>query len=513
MREDIKNLNELSDSRELLEARPNPMIAWFIYLLLIIFVSAILWTCFGEVDEVVKADGVVRTNETVSTVRNETPRQVKRIAFSEGQHVKKGDILFELDSSEEELQKEKLEEEIVKKEKKLKDVELLKLSIEKGENQIKDKAEDNEYYQRFQAYQSNLALIKQEHESAKLEVSENRESQKSQKESIQSQKERLESKSGQLKRLRDAINNKKNVFKKEETPYYDLFLEIDGMIEQLDKTVNETKEAYETLKENSNTTDSPEIEKQLSEAKKAYEESIVKRDQYKNQQLLQVNSEIEQVEDKIKEVEATSGSDIDFAKLEETHDKNYQASVEKYKSDSLVEVTNEIDDVEQQIEQLQHELSTIEQQIDANLVKAPRSGVVNVRTDISEGDLLQVGTEVLRIIPETNPSTYTVQLSVLNQDIAKTKIGDEVKFSIHSLPYEEYGKVKGKITQVSSDATIDPETGMSYYLVEATIDNETLYSHKGDEEAIKVGMTTEAHIVTDSKKILYFLLEKMHLKD
>lgn len=72
-----------------------------------------------------------------------------------------------------------------------------------------------------------------------------------------------------------------------------------------------------------------------------------------------------------------------------------------------------------------------------------------------------------------------------------------------------------KLTEPTTplDATVDPETGMSYYLVEATIDNETLYGHKGDEGAIKIGMTTEAHIVTDSKKILYFLLEKMHLKD
>ena len=64
MRKDIRHLNELSDSREMLEAKPNPLMVWFIYLLLIMIVSALIWIYYGKMDEVVKADGVIRTVET-----------------------------------------------------------------------------------------------------------------------------------------------------------------------------------------------------------------------------------------------------------------------------------------------------------------------------------------------------------------------------------------------------------------------------------------------------------------
>lgn len=81
------------------------------------------------------------------------------------------------------------------------------------------------------------------------------------------------------------------------------------------------------------------------------------------------------------------------------------------------------------------------------------------------------------------------------------------------MPYKEYGELRGTITDIATDATVDAKTGISYYLVESEIENKPLFSYKGEEGEIKMGMTCEAQVITKQKKILYYLLEKIHLKD
>lgn len=54
---------------------------------------------------------------------------------------------------------------------------------------------------------------------------------------------------------------------------------------------------------------------------------------------------------------------------------------------------------------------------------------------------------------------------------------------------------------------------VSYYFVESEIENKPLFSYKGEQGEIKIGMTCEAQVVTKQKKILYYLLEKINLKN
>lgn len=527
MREELKELNEMSDSRELLESKPNPIMPLFIYLIITILVISFIWTYFGEIDEVVKANGVVRTNEPVSTVRNQVSNQVESIHFSEGQYVEEGDTLFTLDQSDKELQKALIEKDLDEAEEKLVDLETLKKSIQQEENLF---SVDNEVYERYKSYQSNLSLMRQEFEGSTLEVSQSIQEQNRQTESLKSQRENINKKIDQLERLKDVIQNKENTFGKEETPYYNQAVEILITIERMEKEIKERKEFYEKAKnefknneKDVETTVEDGVEdiigegtvtqEQVSEGKRLYEEAEYELEQYINQQLLQVNNEVDQEKDQLEEIITALNSTLDFSKLENNQKESYQASLENFKSDILVQINNDIESLKQQTAQFKQEISTVEQQMKDNIIKAPIDGIINVRTKLSTGDFLQAGTEVLTIIPGTDTSTYKVQLLVLNQDIANTRVGDLVNFRLHSLPYQEFGQLHGEITKVSADAVHDAETGVSYYSVEATIDNETLLSHKQQEAEIKIGMTTDAHIIVESKKILHFLLEKIDLRD
>ncbi|MDL4838917.1 HlyD family efflux transporter periplasmic adaptor subunit [Aquibacillus rhizosphaerae] len=553
MREELKNLKDMSDSRELLEAKPNPIMPLFIYLLIIVVVISIVWTYFGEMDEVVKANGVVRTNETISSIRTEVPSKVESIEFTEGQQVNKDDILFTLDQSDQELQKQLLEEELTQVKNKKSQLNTLKQSIESGESLFDEQVQDdNEVYERYVSYQTSLSLYQQEFEDSTIEINQNIEEQSNQRKNFQSKKENSENKLEQLDRLKRAIENKENLFDNKGNPYFSRFATIELTIEQMEEDVEQSEKAYNSLKEQKQIEEEKEEElpvakepeldesleqginqeteqeveqtidtessnsvikqEQIEESKRLYEQAEYELEQYINQEILKVNNEIEQEKEKLNEITTALDGTSDYSEMMDSQEENYSATLENFKSDMLVQVSNDIDGLDQRVDKLNQKLTVLEEQIQDSIMVAPVDGVVHVRTNVSAGDFLEAGTEVLTIVPDSSASTFKVQLSVLNRDIANTRVGDIVNFRINSLPYQEYGLVKGEITKISSDATIDPESGRSYYLVEATMDQKKLFSHKGEEANIKVGMTTDAHIVTDSKKIIYYLLEKIDLR-
>lgn len=523
MKEEFKNINEMSDSRELLEARPNPIIPLFIYLIIAILALALIWSYFGEMDEVVKANGVIRTNEIESTVRNQEPNQVNSILFFEGQYVEEGDILFTMDISGKEFSGKLIEEELEEVENRLVNLEILKDSVNQGRNLFKT---DNEFSERFISYESNLSITQLEFESTSLEITQNIEEQNKQKKGMESQRKKIEGNVKQLDRLKEVIEYKKNIFKKDETPYYNQAADIVMAIERMEKEKNVKREKYEEIRgllneNNESIEQSPEdlggnliiTQEQVDEQMRLYEAVEYELQQYINQQLLQVNNDIILENTRLEEVKNTLDAGQDFSALKENRQNNYLVSLDSIKSDMVIQINNEISSTEQNIEQLRQELSVLDKQMEESVIRAPIEGVVNVRAKISVGDFIQAGTEVLTIVPEINASTYKVQLTVPNHDIINTKIGDRVSFRIHSLPYQEYGIMYGEITKISTDAVHDLETGLSYYLVEASIDNDILHSYKGKEANIKVGMTTDAHIIAESKKVLYFLLEKIDLRE
>lgn len=545
MREELKNLNEMNDSRELLEAKPNPIMPLFIYLIMIILVIAFIWTYFGELDEVVKANGIVRTSETIGTVRNEVADQVEEIHFSEGQQVKAGDILFTLEQNSLKLQNNLMNEDLKKLEARLKNLETLKTSVEKDEDLFTEATrQDNDVYERYTSYQSNVSLLKQELEGSTIEINQSIKEQTKQQESLQVQIENAKEMINELERLKGAIDNQQNVFAKSEAPYYQRYNTINLTISQMEKMVetrkedvnklqtemtNQKKQTEEVVQEEA-TQETEEVnaqvetesaankeslitDDQIDESKKLVEQSEYELAQYKNEQLLQVGNEIQQAKLQLEELTATLNSTLDYSDLVDNQQDNFQASLENFKSDTLVQISSDIEALKQQMVSQKQELSTLKEQQNDSVIKAPIDGVVNVKTDISKGEFLPAGTEVLTIVPASKSSTFIVELAVKNQDIAGAKVGDEVNIRIHSLPYQEYGQLYGKITKISTDAVIDPETGMSYYKAEAEIKKEKLYSYKDKEAQIKVGMTADAHIVAGSKKIIYFLLEKIDLRD
>ena len=386
----IQNIEEMTDSRELLEAKPHPFLTGFIYLLLLMIITALVWCYFGEIDIVVKANGIVRPAQKISTIRSKIAGRITGIYYTDGQKVNQGDLLLSIEQTSIDIEKSAVSQELARTRKELNNVKILKecilenISIEQCKPLFHD--DSNEYFYRYLDYTSNI------------------------------------------QKLTNSLQQKQDI--------YNTQLKL---LESGAATSNDVKNAKDAF-------DSAELDLQI----------------YRNKYLLDIQNTIITDEKTLNTIEKT------------------------FKSTNL--------------------------NIQNSNITAPIAGIINVIMEFNKGDLLENGTTIATILPDKD-SRLKVQLYVSNQDIAKIKVGDWIKYHFLALPYREYGELKGKIINIGIDTKTDIQKNESVYLVEADIDNKPIYSYKGTKGEIKIGMLCEAQVITKTKKIFYYLLEKISLMD
>lgn len=323
-------------------------------------------------------------------------------------------------------------------------------------------------------------------------------------------KEKIKKEINNLNTLRDSINENENEFSDEESEYYNKFSQYKSSLSELENNIEIQKEKINNLTNKKNTiVDS--YKNKIESLKKLIESAKRDVSKYKNNSALDVKKKLDDASKSIDTLE----SDLDKCKFTPELDSINQElatnEITKYKIDTLVELDNNTKNNETKITELKSNIETLQLSIDKSTVKAMIDGIISVKQDIAEGELLASGTEVLEIIPK-NDSQYKVQLYVSNKDITGIEVGQKIKYHFDALPYKEYGELTGEITDIAVDSSIDTRSGISYYLVESEIKNEPLFSYKGEQGELKMGMTCEAQVITKQKRILYYLLEKLNFK-
>jgi hemolysin D len=85
---------------ELMEAPPSPTARWLLWGTLTFISMALLWSIFGQIDIIAAAQGKITPAGYTKTLQPFENGVVRRILVRDGQHVKAGDLLIELDDSD-----------------------------------------------------------------------------------------------------------------------------------------------------------------------------------------------------------------------------------------------------------------------------------------------------------------------------------------------------------------------------------------------------------------------------
>lgn len=628
----IQNLSEITDSREMLEAKPHKFTSIFAYGLIGILAVALIWSYFGEIDIVVKTNGVVRSNDKTISVINEVAGKVQDVNFKEGQMVKEGDVLYTLDCRDSILSKDNYEKQLKTLQLDTDNIDKLRKSILNNENyfdvnnpdeagyynkylqyitnneklsltekqtglqidgtnenklisiidasrqvsenndviygldmllqSIKDNKnnfsdDENIYSSEYSDYKYGVQNLQNALEQRKIELQSAKDKYKkdindyeiemdntkiaynnsllklqeyksnfisqiqssitqarnslSSETITDAEEDQIQDQIDNLQLLIESIDKDSNEFSDSDNEYYNKFLEYRSNIKELENNIKSQKNLVSNLKkkkdyiiDNYNNT--------MSSTKKILDGAQIDLDKYQNKSALDIKSKLKEVSINTEKIQNEMEKAKGTPELDGVNEDLAANEITKYKMDTLVQLDDSTKLNEQKIDELKTNIETLKFNIDKSTVKATIDGVVNIKNDIAKGQLAPIGQEVLAVIPQDN-SQYKVQLYVSNKDIAGMKIGEKIKYHFEALPYKEYGELNGTITDIATDATVDQKTGVSYYLVESEIENKPLFSYKGEKGELKIGMTCEAQVITKQKKILYYLLEKINLKD
>lgn len=480
MRGIIENLSELSDSKEMLHMKPPAFGIVFIYLLMAILCAGAIWSYFGEVDIVVKAKGIVRPQEGISTLTSKSSGKITSLNFKNGDKVKTGDIIMILENDSLLVNQESMEKEYmkIKRERDLSNRFLTYLT--NGTNGFNPSSEAD-YYQRFSKYLMDVDKIE-----STIEGLENK---------IKRLEEELKGQSLLIEAMSTGTHQLEN------QPTYKL------MYQDYCYTLKSLQVDYE------NQLKQLEIQNDLYQAGtipfNEFQNAQIKVDgallaleKFKNESSLSANQNLEHSNQALVELRI----ELDKLKPKETN----QSPAAYLQSEMTIALHNAIKDYDNQISILKGSLEKNKLEIQNSVIKSEIGGIINFNQYFATGDVVHSGLEIGKVLSPT-AQNFQVQLQVLNRDIRQLQKHDTVKFRLDALPYKEYGTLEGHITYISSDSILDTASGISYYTVEASIENKPLKSYKNKEAHIKVGMTLEGHVITQRKKILWHLLELLNL--
>ncbi len=475
MRFKIESIEELSDSRQVMEGKPHKFTSIFIYLLLVAVLVFLLWAWFSEKEVVVKVSGIVKPSEKILTVSNEISGSIKEVYMTDGQEIKEGDILYTIDNPQLESEKNKLEEQKKSIDKNIENLDKFNKSIEDNTNHFSDNEDEKEYYYKYKAYESGNAVSIED------------------KNSLNTSKNDLNTKIEGLKKLDKSIDDNKNyndkdsIYGKQFDNYQISRKAIEDKISQLEKNKQDLKN------QNAPNEQIVQIDVEIENNKNGLEKltSDIK---------LQIQKSLDELNSQVKNINSNINK----------FDEDVSLSKEKNKVTLLAQIEEQKNLNNEKLKEIDLGLKEVNKNLEKCQVKCETNGKLDLKADLQSGLMIETGAIVADILPKED--LYKVELIIPDKDIANLKDGQEIKYSFNSLPYNEYGFLTGEIKNLSINSKIDKEMGSIFYTGEGSLEKNILYSNKGEESVIKAGMTCEARIITRKVKMLYYLLEKLNFK-
>ena len=165
IRSDSEDKEFLPPAVEILEKPPSPAGRMLVWAIACLFILALVWAFIGEIDEVVVARGKVIPIGYTKVLQAEDKGIVKRILVQEGQQVKEGDLLMELDRTMSESDLNALKKEIG-----YYDINIRRIMAELGNRPFMTEVGDgSKYDSKDLIQQMSLYQSRQSEKTAKLE--------------------------------------------------------------------------------------------------------------------------------------------------------------------------------------------------------------------------------------------------------------------------------------------------------------------------------------------------------
>ena len=554
-----RDLNSSTDwsaaTKELLDALPQRWTRGLLYLLIAFVAIALPWGMLSKVDETGSARGRLepqggtvkqKLNLTyTSAALNSQTAKVEMLNIDEGDMVKAGDILMELDSlpireritqlqiqrqSQEnrlnklEQQKNQLETELRTQERQNQSQQLEKLSqVEQARQTFQslkttyNLQEQEKLIQIYQAEQ-NLAALRRtlnlQREEKLTQIYQAEQNLAALRRTLNLQREEKLTQVAQAKRQLEDSNTAYNLSELRlqkafsEVKRYQNLLETGAVteirvveqediaeerqriweqsqadIEQAKLRIEEQESNYQRMMDQGKA-DIEQAELRLTEQKKSYERIVN-----------QGKTEIEQAELRLAEQESSSQTILHSGEI----------AVSKIK-EQLKSLDNQIISLQAEIAQGKKEIDSLNFELEKRVVRAQQGGTIFSLPITGVGDVVQQGGMIVEIAPQE-------AMLLLKAEMATTQSGSleegmVVKMKFDAYPFQDYGVVEGSLIKISPTTKMQETSRGRVAIYELEIElKQSCIPSGNDCILLRPGDTATAEVVVRQRRVIDFILD------
>ena len=150
--------------------------------------------------------------------------------------------------------------------------------------------------------------------------------------------------------------------------------------------------------------------------------------------------------------------------------------------------------------------NALEDRVTRTTLRSPVDGVVKRLHANTIGGVVSPGNKILEVVPLGD--SLLVEVQIKPADIASIDVGQKTRLKFSAYDFAIHGGIAGEVVFVSAD-TITNDEGESYYIVRV-LPEQIYLDDTNKRMEIKVGMTSEADIITSKKTILEYLLKPIN---
>ena len=154
------------------------------------------------------------------------------------------------------------------------------------------------------------------------------------------------------------------------------------------------------------------------------------------------------------------------------------------------------------LEQLTAEHRKASQRERQTQLTAPVAGVIQQLAIHSVGGVVTSAQPLMIVVPDS--ATVTAEVTIANQDIGFVNAGQMAEVKLETFPYTKYGTVKARVDIVTADAVTDEKRG-SYYPATLTLSQKDMLID-GKRVKLSPGMNITAEIKTGQRRVIEYLL-------
>ncbi len=132
-----------------------------------------------------------------------------------------------------------------------------------------------------------------------------------------------------------------------------------------------------------------------------------------------------------------------------------ESDMAKTRDSFISDNSQKLADAERQIDDYRQRLAKAQAKTEHMTLRSPIAGTVQGLTVTTIGQVLVVGQEAMKIVPDDTPLEIEAYLE--NKDIGFVREGQDAIIKIESFPFTRYGTLNGRVTHVARDSIPAPD--------------------------------------------------------